>query len=150
VTLSVTQSRALCSTKSCGTGSDDLVEHSGTKAKAWSGSRFNLRGTICSDLASARIYGLGHNAPADEHQAEGQENFSASGKSNREALEFGEQLRNKSFFVLLSCLTSNVLPMYEADFAYEKARKKRVKGIEPSFRLSNSSSFIGRTASKLR
>jgi hypothetical protein len=47
----VTQGRTLCSAKSCGTGSDDLVEHKSIKAKLWSGSGLHVFAIIFSGLA---------------------------------------------------------------------------------------------------
>jgi hypothetical protein len=46
--------------------------------------------------------------------------------------ETGEQLRKISFFVLFSCLTSDVLQRLANHFPSEKWKKQRVKGIEPS------------------
>jgi hypothetical protein len=43
----------------------------------------------------------------------------------------GEQLRKISFFVLFSCLTSGVLPLFNRIFPYETQRDERVRGIEP-------------------
>ena len=44
-----------------------------------------------------------------------------------------EQPWKTSFFVLLSCLTSSVLPSLAAGFTSENSRNERATGIEPAW-----------------
>jgi hypothetical protein len=64
-----------------------------------------------SAFALARIFGLGHNASRWRTLRHRSRQFRRRSEFDREALEAPEQLRKNSFFVLLSCLTSNVLLM---------------------------------------